>query len=219
MARRSASRFNDPAHQAYPEPVQRLIAELATLPGIGARSAERMAFHLLKASTDEALQLSQAIADVKQNVKSCSVCYTLTDRDPCPICTNPKRDASRVLVVEQPKDLIALEQTGMYDGVYHVLLGRLDPLADVHAGDITAADLLQRIDDPARNARGEKVVEVILGLNPDMEGDTTALYLADEITKRGASVSRLARGLPTGSQLEYASKAVLADAIQGRQRM
>jgi len=154
-------------------------------------------------------------------VRHCSICYNLTDRDPCPICADPRRDASVVLVVEQPKDLISLEQTGMFRGVYHVLMGRLEPLTGVGPDDITLDHLIGRIEHAKANARGEAVSEVILGLNPDLEGDGTALYIADVLKKQHATVrvSRLARGLPTGSQLDYASKAVLSDAIQGRQAM
>jgi recombination protein RecR len=152
--------------QAYPEPVQRLIDELARLPGIGQRSAERMAFYLLKSPSEDALKLAQAITDVKQRVGHCRICYNLSDTDPCTICSNPRRDASTVLVVEQPKDLISLEQTGMFQGVYHVLVGRIDPLADVHPESLTVADLLRRVDEPKHNARGEKITEVILGMNP-----------------------------------------------------
>jgi recombination protein RecR len=202
---------------ANPEPVERLIDEFCKLPGIGRRSAERMAFFVLKANREDAARLSRAITDVKDRVRYCSVCYNLTDVDPCRICANEQRDASLVLVVEQPRDLISLEQTGLYKGVYHVLLGRLDPLGGVEAGHLTINALFQRIDQPARNSRGVKVAEVILGLNPNLEGDSTALYLADELHRRGIKVTRLARGLPSGSQLEYASPAVLADAIEGRQ--
>lgn len=209
---------SDPSN-AYPEPVNRMIDELCKLPGVGRRSAERMAFALLKAKREEALKLSQAIADVKQTVRYCSVCYNLTDIDPCRICSDERRDASVVLVVEQPRDLISLEQTGMFSGVYHVLTGRLDPLSGIEAGDLTIQHLFDRVDDPTKNSRGVKLSEVILGLNPNMEGDSTALYLSEELSRRGVKVSRLARGLPTGSQLEYASRAVLADAIAGRQTM
>lgn len=203
--------------QAYPEPVNRLIDELSRLPGIGRRSAERIAFFILKAERDDAMRLGQAIADVKDAVRCCSICSTLTEVDPCRICTNPQRDASTVLIVEQARDLISLEQTGMYRGVYHVLTGRLDPLSGVEEHDLTIQSLFERIEDAAHNCRGERVREVILGLNPNLEGDSTALYLSDEMRKRGVTVSRLARGLPSGSQLEYASRAVLADAIVGRQ--
>jgi recombination protein RecR len=203
----------------YPGPAERLIAELGRLPGIGRRSAERLAFHLLKASTDEAMGLARAIADLKQNVRHCTVCFNLTDSDPCPICADTRRDRSRVLVVEQPRDLIAIEQTGMYRGLYHILMGRLSPLDGVEPEDLTIAALLARVDDPAKNAGGEAVAEVILGLNPTLEGDGTAMYLHDELAGRKVEVTRLARGLPTGGSLEYANKAVLADAIEGRRRM
>ncbi len=204
---------------AYPEPVERLITEFTTLPGIGRRSAERMAFHLLKAKTDEAMRLSKAVADVKQLVRPCGVCFNLTDAETCRICADEGRDAAIVLVVEQPRDLIGLEQAGTYRGVYHVLMGRLDPLGGVGPDELAAVQLLERIDDPARNARQVPIREVILGLNPNFEGDTTALYLAEQLSERNVRVTRLARGLPVGSQLEFASTAVLADAIEGRQEM
>jgi len=208
---------NDFSNHAYPEPVERLIDEFAKLPGVGKRSAERMAFHILKAERDEAMRLSQAVADVKQNVKHCSICFNLTDTDPCRICADPRRDAATVLVVEQPRDLISLEQTGMYKGVYHVLTGRLDPLSGIEPHHLTIAQLFDRVEHPKANPRETNIEEVIFGLNPNLEGDSTALYLSDELHKRGVKVSRLARGLPSGSQLEYASRAVLADAIVGRQ--
>ena len=201
----------------HPRPVEELIESFARLPGIGRRSAERLAFYLLRASNEEALRLSKAIQSIKKDVCSCSICSSLADTDPCAICTDEQRDASTVLVVEQPRDLISLELTGIYKGVYHVLMGRLDPLHGVGTEAITIGPLLRRIDDPASNSRGVKVTEVILGLNPDLEGDTTALYLADELRQRGVKVTRLARGLPSGSQLEFASTAVLSDAIEGRQ--
>jgi recombination protein RecR len=202
----------------YPPAVDRLIRELSKLPGIGARSAERLAFHMLKNESDAVMNLSEAIADIKRSVRHCSVCYNLTESDPCPICASDRRNHEQILVVEQPKDLIALEQTGMHKGSYHVLMGRLSPLDGVGPDDLTIAALLSRVDDPARN-RGVQVREVILGLNPTLEGDGTALFVAEELRSRKVQVTRLARGLPTGWQLEYANKAVLADAIQGRQNM
>ena len=201
---------------SYPESVNTLIEEFSRMPGIGRRSAERLAFHVLKSSREDAMGLSDAIRRVKESVRHCSVCWNLADDDPCPICRDERRDASVVLVVEQPRDLISLEQTGMHGGVYHVLLGRLDPLDGVGPEGLTVDDLLARLRDPARNARGVAVTEIVLGLNPDMEGDTTALHVAEEARKLGIRTTRLARGLPSGSQIEYASRAVLADAITER---
>lgn len=203
----------------YPESVDRLIASFAKLPGIGRRTAERLAFWVLKSEEREAMSLARAIADVKRGVRHCAICYNLTEADPCPICADARRERGMVLVVEQPRDLIALEQTGMHKGVYHVLLGRISPLEGVGPADLTIARLLERADDPSSNSGGERVREVVLGLNPTLEGDGTALHIASEMSKRGVTVSRLARGIPAGSQLEFASKAVLADAISGRQSM
>ncbi len=200
----------------YPEPVDRLIAELTKLPGIGRRSAERLAFFVLKSTNEQAMALAKAIADVKRSVQHCQVCMNLSDGQRCAICTNARRDRSRVLVVEQPKDLIALEQTGMYHGLYHVLMGRLSPLDGIGPGELTIDSLLERIGNPSLNPGSVPIVEVILGLNPTLEGDGTSLYIAKEAAALGVKVTRLARGLPTGAQLEYVSKAVLADAIEGR---
>jgi len=204
---------------AYPEPVERLVEALSSLPGIGRRTAERLAFYVLKSPADEADHLAAALRDVKRSVRHCGVCYNLTQTDPCPICADTQRDRTCVLVVEQPKDLIALEQTGIHRGLYHVLMGRISPLDGVTPAHLTIADLLARFDDASCNPDGVRPSEVVLGLNPTLEGDGTALYLADELKKRGIAVTRLARGLPSGGQLEYVSKAVLADAIAGRQRM
>lgn len=222
---------------AYPKAVTRLIDELARLPGIGRRSAERLAFHILKAHTEDAMGLSRAIADVKQRIRHCPVCYNLSDWSDdapgarpgaaaggvhaglCSICADDRRDRASVMVVEQPKDLIALEQTGAYKGLYHVLMGRISPLDNVGPGDLTIADLLHRVETPAANAGGTRVAEVVLALNPTLEGDGTGLYLAEALARRGVRVTRLARGLPVGSQLEYANKAVLTDAIHERRPM
>jgi len=204
---------------AYPECVTRLIEEFGRLPGIGRRSAERLAFFVLKSNEPDAMRLAQAVIDVKRRIRHCSTCWNLTDADPCPICRSEGRDASTVLVVEQPKDLISLEQTGMYRGVYHVLMGRLDPLEGVGADSLTLKDLVRRVSDPAANARGIAVREVILGMNPDMEGESTGLQVGAEMARLGVRVTRLARGLPAGGQIEFASKAVLADAIECRQEL
>ena len=204
------------SNAAYPESVRRLIDAFAGMPGIGRRSAERLAFHVLRQSPSEALELARAVEDVKRKVKHCSVCWSLADNDPCPICADPRRDASTVLVVEQPKDLLVMEKTGLFRGVYHVLLGRLDPLGGVGPEAITLDALIKRLERPEANARGAAVVEIILGLNPDLEGDTTALWIAREAGERGIRSTRLARGLPSGSQLEFANPAVLGDALKGR---
>lgn len=197
--------------------MDRLIEALSKLPGIGRRSAERLAFHVLKSSAEEAMQLSEAVADVKQKIRPCGVCFSLCEGEECGICADGRRDRSLVLVVEQPKDLLALEQTGMYRGVYHVLMGRISPLDGVGPGDLTTERLMERVRQAEANCGSVRVEEVVLGLNPTLEGDGTALYLSQQLEAAGVRVTRLARGLPTGGQLEYASKAVLADAIQGRQ--
>ncbi|MBX3382958.1 MAG: recombination mediator RecR [Phycisphaeraceae bacterium] len=202
---------------AYPRTVDALIAQFASLPGIGRRSAERLAFHVLKSDGPTAEALANAILDVKRHVRHCEVCWNLSDSSLCDVCADERRDRRTVLVVEQPRDLVALEQTSMFRGIYHVLMGRLSPLDGIGAGDLTVAGLVERIDNPGKNAGGEPVAEVILGLNPTIEGDGTAMYLSDILKERQVKVTRLARGLPTGSQLEYANKAVLTDAIQSRQ--
>jgi recombination protein RecR len=198
----------------YTQSVQNLMNELSRLPGIGMRSAERIAFHLLKQSPGEALKLADAIRDVKTRIKHCSVCSNLTESDPCGICADPGRDQAAVCIVEQPKDLLALESTGLYRGVYHVLLGRLSPLEQIEPADLTIDRLIARLEEGA-------IREVIMGTNPTLEGDGTALYLQNLIGSRfpALSVTRLARGLPAGSNIEYANKNILADAISGRQKM
>jgi recombination protein RecR len=199
---------------SYTAAINNLITELASLPGIGARSAERIAFHLLKQKPDEAMKLADAIRDVKTRIRHCSVCFNLTEADPCQICSDPVRDQSVVCIVEQPKDLLALESTGLYKGVYHVLLGRIAPLEDVHPADVTIEPLMNRL------ACGT-IRELIMGTNPNMEGDGTALYIQNQVAQRfpQVQITRLARGLPAGSNIEYANRNILADAISGRQRM
>ena len=202
------------ANPGYTQSVQRLMQELARLPGIGMRSAERIAFHLLKQSPEEAMKLADAIQDVKTRIRHCSICYNLTEADPCGICGDPVRDTGLVCIVEQPKDLLALESAGLYKGVYHVLLGRLAPLEGIEPGDLTIDPLMDRLASGA-------VRELIMGTNPTMEGDGTALYVQSVVHSRfpDVPVTRLARGLPAGSSIEYANRNILADAISGRQRM
>lgn len=198
---------------SYTQSIQNLIDELSSLPGIGARSAERIAFHLLKEKPENAMRLADAIRDVKTRIKHCSVCYNLTETDPCHICGDPGRDQGLVCVVEQPKDLLALEAAGMYHGVYHVLLGRIAPLDEIEPRDLTIDALLKRMDSGV-------VREVIMGTNPNLEGDGTALHIQSLISQfPHIQVTRLARGLPTGSNIEFANRNMLADAIAGRQRM
>ncbi len=191
------------------ESLERLIGELTKLPGIGARSAERLAFHILRCPADQARALAEAIINLKENIRHCSRCYNLTDRDLCPICADPGRDRSQIWVVEQPKDIMALESTGLVQGVYHVLMGHIAPLEGVHPGDLTIDQLVDR-------AKSEAVREVILATNPTMEGDGTALYLQSVLQPIGIKTTRLARGLAVGSQLEYATTAMLEAAIRGR---
>jgi recombination protein RecR len=198
----------------YTQSIQSLMNELARLPGIGMRSAERIAFHLLKQDPQEALKLADAIRDVKTRIRHCSICFNLTEDDPCGICSDASRDHAQVCVVEQPKDLLSLESAGLYRGVYHVLLGRISPLEDMEPGDLTIEPLIERLASGA-------IREVIMGTNPTMEGDGTALYIQSLIGGRFPNVqlTRLARGLPAGSNIEYANKNILADAISGRQKM
>ncbi|MEX2673326.1 MAG: recombination mediator RecR [Phycisphaeraceae bacterium] len=203
-----------PTDPAYTDSMNRLIDRFATLPGIGRRTAERLAFHVLKAEKTEALSLANAIRDVKTNVRHCSRCYNLTESDPCTICADPNRDIRKILVVEQPRDVIQLEQTRSYDGTYHVLLGRLAPLEGVGVGELTVGPLLTRVRDLAESGP----VEVILGTNPNLEGDGTALHIAEALRDLPhVTMTRLARGLPAGSELQFANKAVLSDAIASRQ--
>lgn len=205
--------------------MNRLVERLSRLPGIGKRSAERLAFHLLKHPNEECTLLAQAIIDLKRNTRQCSICSNLTDVDPCPICSDPQRDQSTVLVVEQPNDLVSMEQMGLYKGVYHVLMGRIAPLDGVGPGDLTVIALIDRVrrglEATAADAAAPQAAirEVIIGTNASLEGDGTALYLAQQLEPLGVKVSRLARGLPFGSQMELVSKAVLADALQGRQQV
>jgi recombination protein RecR len=199
---------------AYTQSIQNLMNELASLPGIGMRSAERIAFHLLKQRPEEAMKLADAIRDVKTRIRYCSICYNLTEDDPCATCSSTTRDQGLVCVVEQPKDLLALESTGLYNGVYHVLLGRIAPLEESHPSDLT-------IDALAKRLESGQIREVIMGTNPTVDGDGTALYIQNLIASRfpNVQVTRLARGLPAGSNIEYANKNILADAISGRQKM
>lgn len=196
---------------SYPDSLNRLVESLKQLPGVGAKTAERLAFHLVKLSDDEAMALARAIRDVKQNLTHCSVCFNFTDHDPCPICRDPQRDTATVCVVEQPKDLMAFEKAGEYKGVYHCLLGHIALLEGIQPEDLTIAPLIERV-----NSGGVK--EIIIATNPDLEGEGTAVYIRDTLREMNADVklTRIARGVPAGAEIENVSSAILSDALNGR---
>lgn len=196
----------------YATALDRLTTTLGRLPGIGAKSAERLAHHLLKCPVDEALELAEAIRAAKEQVRHCKRCFHLTEVEQplCSICRDERRDAGLVCVVEQSRDLLAIEKSGSYPGVYHVLLGRLAPLQGMGPDQLTIAAL------EARVAEGQ-VRELIMATNPNLEGDGTALYIAQRLQSEPVKITRLARGLASGSTLEFASRDMLADALTGRQ--
>jgi len=190
--------------------VSKLIQELNKLPGIGPKSAQRLAYYLLRAPEEQAKLLASAILSVKQKTMLCSTCFNITDSDPCPICRSDHRDRSKICIVEQPQDILALEHTKTYNGLYHVLHGAISPTEGVGTEDIRIKELMNRL-------QGGKINEVILATNPTLEGETTALYLSKQISPLGIKVTRLARGLPFGTELEYADDVTLTRAIEGRQ--
>ena len=192
------------------ESVANLVEHFTKLPGIGKKSAERLAYHILRISEPEATALAEAIQSVKQNVAYCKSCFNLTEGERCGICRDNKRDTARILVVEQPRDLMALEAAGTYRGLYHVLLGRLAPLEGVGPEQLTIESLCGRIKEGG-------VEEIIMGTNPTLEGDGTALYLSNILADLPVKVTRLARGITSGSVLEHANREMLTDAITGRQ--
>jgi len=194
------------------ESLERLREAFQRLPGIGPRSAERLAFHILRGTREEAAALADAVLAVKDRVFHCGTCFNLTEEDPCPICRSATRDQQEIWVVEQPKDVIALEQTGLVRGVYHVLMGHIAPLENIEPGDLTIDALLQRVRRAAAR-------EVILATNPTVEGDGTALYIESVLRDAGVTVTRLARGLAVGSQIEYATVGMLEAAIRGRRSL
>ena len=196
----------------YPATLKRLIEEFERFPGVGHKTAERLAFHVLKSPLEEAMRLSAAIRDVKSLIRPCSVCAMVTEQDPCPICQDPTRDRGLVCVVEQPKDVYAIERGGAYRGVYHVLMGTIALLDGIEAKDLTIRELEERV-------RAGGVREVILATNPNFDGDATSLYISERLRPLGVTLTRLARGIPAGSTLEYASRAVLEDAIEGRREL
>ena len=191
--------------------VNDLVEQLSRLPGIGKKSAERLAYHLLRVPKADAFALSDSIRRVRENVRYCSVCFNLAESERCSICSDPRRDTTRLCVVEQPRDLMSLDQAGVFRGVYHVLLGRIAPLDGIGPDQLTIDALVERVH------KGE-FVEVIMATNPTVEGDGTALYISNLLAEYGVAITRLARGITAGSVLEYANKEILADALQGRQK-
>ncbi|MDZ4688771.1 MAG: recombination mediator RecR [Planctomycetaceae bacterium] len=194
----------------YGPTVGRLVDQLAGLPGIGRKSAERLAQHLLGCDRAEAMALAEAIRDVRQAVHPCPVCFNLTEDEQCEICRDSRRDPQVVCVVEQPKDLLVIEATGVFSGRYHVLGGKISPLSGVGPDDLT-------IDALVRRVRRDGVREIVMGTNPTLEGDGTALYISNLLADDGVQITRLARGIASGSVLEFANREMLADAMRGRQ--
>lgn len=192
--------------------VGKLIDEFAKLPGIGRKSAERLAYHVLRVPKVEALGLADAIRDVRENVHYCKTCFNLAEGEQCEICRDPKRNNEQLCIVEQPRDLMALEQAGVYRGLYHVLLGRIAPLDGVGPDQLTIDQLVARV-------RGGTIREIIMATNPTVEGDGTALFISNILADQPVRITRLARGITTGSVLEYTNKEVLADALTGRQQL
>lgn len=190
--------------------VSHMIEQLSRLPGIGKKSAERLAYHLLRVPESEAFALSDSIRTVRENVRYCSVCFNLAESERCRICADTQRDQKTLCIVQQPRDLMALEESGTYKGLYHVLLGRLAPLENIGPDQLTIEQLVDRVT-------GGKFEEVIMATNPTVEGDGTALYISNQLADTNVRLTKLARGITTGSILEYTNKEILADAISGRQ--
>ncbi len=196
----------------YPEPVARLIDALQRLPGIGPKTAQRLTFFMLKRPRDEVRELGEALLAVKEKITYCRTCFNVTDENPCRICSDPRRDDHVICVVEEPNDLLAMERTGEYHGRYHVLLGALSPLDGIGPDDLKIRELLARLD-------GHGMAEVILATNPNVEGEATALYLAKLLRPLAVRVTRIARGLPVGGDLEYADQVTLSKALEGRREI
>ena len=192
--------------------VGNLVDQLGKLPGIGRKTAERLAFHLLRVHESEAFALSDAIRCVRENVRYCKTCFNLSENDLCTVCSDSRRDTTQLCIVEQPRDLMALEQSGVYRGLYHVLLGRIAPLDGVGPDQLTIESLIDRV-------RKGNISEVIMATNPNVEGDGTALFISNLLSEFPVAMTRLARGVTSGSVLEYTNKEILADALSGRQKL
>ena len=196
----------------YSDTVNKLINQFEKLPGIGHKTAVRLAFYILEAPEDVAKEMSKTLVEAKENVKFCSICYNLTEKDPCDICSDKKRDDSTICVVENVKDVIAMEKTHEYKGLYHVLHGAISPMNNISAGDIKIKELLSRLSD-------DKIKEVILATNPTVEGEATAMYISRLIKPLGINVTRIAHGIPVGGDLEYTDEITLTKALEGRREM
>lgn len=196
----------------YAEPLARLIEELSKMPTVGPKTAQRLAFYILRASGDDAARLAQAILDAKARIHYCSICFHITDVDPCNLCTSPARSHATLCVVEDPRDVLAMERTREYRGLYHVLHGAISPLDGIGPDDLKIAELLARV-------RTGEIKEVIVATNPRVEGEATAIYLAKILKPLGIKVTRIAHGLPMGGDLEYADEITLAKALEGRREI
>ncbi len=192
----------------YAQPIQKLISELSRLPGIGRKTAQRLAYFIIKSDDNYAYELSEAISNAKDNVKYCSVCGNITDKDPCEYCSSPTRDRSIICVVQDSRDVIAIERTKEYKGLYHILGGAISPMEGIGPEDLRIAQLMARLDST--------VEEVILATNLTVEGETTAMYISRVLKPLGVKTTRIARGIPSGADLEYTDEATLANAIEGR---
>jgi recombination protein RecR len=197
---------------AIPRPVARLIDEFSRLPGIGPKTASRLTYFLLRQPPEQARGLAEALVEMKERTRFCSVCFNITEDDPCPLCRDEARQAGMICVVEEPLDVLALERTREFKGRYHVLHGAISPVDDIGPEDLRIRELIARAQDPA-------VREIILATNPSLEGEATAMYLQKQLQPLGVRVTRLARGLPVGGDLEYADETTLARALQGRSEM
>ncbi|MFY0544692.1 recombination mediator RecR [Brevibacillus sp. H7] len=196
----------------YPEPISKLIEGFMKLPGIGPKTAGRLAFFVLSMKEDDVLDLAKALVNAKRQLHYCSVCNNITDVDPCHICSDKRRDGSVICVVQEPKDVVAMEKTREYEGYYHVLHGAISPMDGIGPEDIRIPDLLKRLSD-------EQVKEVILATNPNIEGEATAMYISRLIKPFGIKVTRIAHGLPVGGDLEYADEVTLTKALEGRREL
>ncbi len=195
-----------------PKPVERLIVELNRLPGIGPKTASRLTFYLLRSPREQVQALAEAIGELQEKIVTCSVCFNIAEASPCPICNDRERDRSLICVVEEPLDVLAIEKTRGYDGLYHVLHGAISPVEGIGPEDLKIAELIQRL-------RSAPVQEIILATNPNLEGESTAMYIFRQLAPLGVRVTRLAHGLPMGGDLEYADEITLTHALEGRREM